>query len=60
MVGYNLQGIARNQRETACLPPDFLLALFFAPEDVGDMFLRNVGLVSTEYTTLYSRRQDSV
>jgi hypothetical protein len=24
---------------------DFLLGLFFHPEDVGDMFLRNVGLI---------------
>jgi hypothetical protein len=34
----------------------FLLGLFFDPEDGGDMFLQNVGLLSMEYTVLYSRR----
>jgi hypothetical protein len=38
---------ARNQREVALLATCFhavpLLALFFYPEDGGDMFLRNVG-----------------
>jgi hypothetical protein len=29
---------------------DFLLGLF-DPEDGGDMFLRNVGLLSTDYMT---------
>jgi hypothetical protein len=28
----------------------FLLELFFDPEDGGDMFLRNVGCNSTDYT----------
>jgi hypothetical protein len=28
----------------------FLLGLFFDPEDRGDMFLRNVGSLSTYYT----------
>jgi hypothetical protein len=31
----------------------FLLGLFFDPEDEGDMFLRNVGWLSTDYTALY-------
>jgi hypothetical protein len=30
--------------------------LFFDPEDGGDMFLRNVGWLSTDYTVLYPRR----
>jgi hypothetical protein len=30
----------------------FLLASFFSPEDIGDMFLRNVGCLSTDYTAL--------
>jgi hypothetical protein len=34
----------------------FLLGLFFDPEDVGDMFLRNVGWLLTDYTALYPRR----
>jgi hypothetical protein len=37
----------------------FLLDLLFDPEDGGDMFLRNVGRLSTEYTALYSRREKS-
>jgi hypothetical protein len=31
-------------------------AYFFVPEDGGDMFLRNVGWHSTDYTALYPRR----
>jgi hypothetical protein len=34
----------------------FLLGLFFRPEDGGDIFLRNVGLILTDYTALYPRR----
>jgi hypothetical protein len=34
----------------------FLLGLFFGPEDEGDMFLRNVGQILTDYTALYPRR----
>jgi hypothetical protein len=34
----------------------FLLDLFFDPEDGGDMFLRNVGCNSTDYTASYVRR----
>jgi hypothetical protein len=36
---------------------DFLLGLFFDPEDGGDIFLRNVGWVSAVYTALYQRRE---
>jgi hypothetical protein len=42
-----------------CFDSGFLLCLFFYPEDGGDMFLRNVGWLSTDYTALYPRRQDS-
>jgi hypothetical protein len=37
----------------------FLLGLFLNPEEGGGMFLRNVGHLSTGYTTLYLRRQNS-
>jgi hypothetical protein len=39
-----------------CFPPAFTIALFFDLEDGGDMFLRNVGSLSTDYTALYPRR----
>jgi hypothetical protein len=42
-----------------CLPPAYLLVLaeiFLDPEDGGDMFLRNVGCISTDYTASHSRR----
>jgi hypothetical protein len=62
----------RNQRE-ACsrilgqtvlpasylLHTGFLLCLFFDTKDGGDMFLRNVGWLSVDYTALYPRRQNS-
>jgi hypothetical protein len=35
----------------------FLLTLFFDPEDGGDMFLINVGWLSTDYTALYRRKE---
>jgi hypothetical protein len=31
----------------------------FDPEDGGDMFLRNIGCLSTDYTALYLRRHKS-
>jgi hypothetical protein len=31
--------------------------LFFDPEDGGDMFLRNVGCLSTDYTVLGQKRE---
>jgi hypothetical protein len=34
----------------------FLVQLIFYPEDGGDMFIRNVGWHSTDYTASYSRR----
>jgi hypothetical protein len=42
-----------------CLPPAYLLVLaeiFFDPEDGGDMFLRNVGCISTDYIASHPRR----
>jgi hypothetical protein len=42
-----------------CFHAGFLLSLFFDPEYGGDMFLRNVGLLSTHYTALYARRRNS-
>jgi hypothetical protein len=45
----------------------FLLDLFFDPEDGGDMFLRNVCCLSTDYTsyipediTLYTHRYENL
>jgi hypothetical protein len=38
---------------------NFLFGLFFDPEDRSDMFLRNVGGLPTDYTTLYQRSQNS-
>jgi hypothetical protein len=46
---------ARNQHE-AGNNASFLLGLFFDPEDVSDMFLRNVGRLSTGYKALNPRR----
>jgi hypothetical protein len=34
----------------------FLLEAFFDREDGGDVFLRNVGRLSTDYMALYPRR----
>jgi hypothetical protein len=39
-----------------CFHAGFFLDLFFDPEDGGDMLLRNVGWLSTDYTALYPRR----
>jgi hypothetical protein len=33
-----------------------LLSLFFDHEDIGNIFFRNVGLLSPDYTALYPRR----
>jgi hypothetical protein len=35
-----------------------LFSFFFEPEDGGDIFLRNIGWLSTDYTVLYLRRQN--
>jgi hypothetical protein len=46
---------ARNEQEVgskqSSLLAGFLLALFFDPKN-GEIFLRNVGYLSTEYTVL--------
>jgi hypothetical protein len=42
-----------------CFHAGFLFALLFDPEDGGDMFLRNVVELSTEYTALYHKREHS-
>jgi hypothetical protein len=34
----------------------FLLGIVFDPEDGGNIFPRNVGSFSTDYTALYPRR----
>jgi hypothetical protein len=39
-----------------CFHSGVLLGLFFDTEVGGDMFLRNVLYLSTDYTDLYSRR----
>jgi hypothetical protein len=41
-----------------CFQSDYLLSLFFDHENGGDMFLRNIGWLSTDYTALYPRRYD--
>jgi hypothetical protein len=43
-----------------CLYGGVLFALFFDLGGGGNMFLRNVGRFSKEYTTLYFRRQNFV
>jgi hypothetical protein len=44
---------------STCLLASLLLGLFFDSEDGGDMFLRNVGWHSTDYTALYPKRWHS-
>jgi hypothetical protein len=39
-----------------CIHTGFLLSLFLDPEDRRDIFPRNVGLFSTDYTALYPTR----
>jgi hypothetical protein len=38
-----------------CFHAGFLLGLFFDPDDGSDMFLRNVGWLSTDYAALYTK-----
>jgi hypothetical protein len=54
-------GTSKLQQSSICCPLHigFLLTLLFEPEDGGDMLLRNVGWLSTDYTLLCSRRQKS-
>jgi hypothetical protein len=48
--------LLRHYGIATCFHAGFLLCLFFDPEDGGDMFLRNAGWLSTDYTALYPRR----
>jgi hypothetical protein len=38
------------------LRADFLFGVRFSPQNWGDIYLRNVGLFSPDYTALYSRK----
>jgi hypothetical protein len=42
-----------------CFHFEFLFRLFFYPEDVGDMFFRNVGWLLTDYRTFFPTRLNS-
>jgi hypothetical protein len=37
----------------------FFLGLFFHTQDGGDIFLRNIDWLSTDYTALYPKRHNS-
>jgi hypothetical protein len=41
------------------LHADFLLGLLLNLQDGGDMFLQNVGRLSSDYTVLYTKTQNS-
>jgi hypothetical protein len=56
LLGYNAVKSVESQL-LACVHVGFLLSLFFDPENGGDIFLRNVGWLSTDFTALYPRRQ---
>jgi hypothetical protein len=58
LLAYNAMYSVEASRASACylLYAGFFLGLSFEPEDGGYMFLRNVGLFSTDYTALFSRR----
>jgi hypothetical protein len=58
LLGYSaVQSVAKQAALLAvCFLADFLLAVFFDPENGGDMFLRNIGWLSTDYTASYARR----
>jgi hypothetical protein len=49
--------IISQARDQLCIPSSFILAflfgLFVDPEDGGDMFPRNIGLLSTYYSHIY-------
>jgi hypothetical protein len=51
---------ATNQQSSAChLLSRWFITLYFEPENGGDMFLRNDCWLSTDYTVLYPREQNS-
>jgi hypothetical protein len=57
----SLQRIRNSHSGDGCYLPHarFLLDSFLHPEDGGDMFLRNVGCLSADYTAFYPRRKNS-
>jgi hypothetical protein len=59
---YVLTAVVMKCSCSACylLHVGFLLGWLFDPEDGGDMFLRNVSWLSTDYTALYLSRQNSL
>jgi hypothetical protein len=53
--------ISQSRSQRCYLPHiDFLLGLFFVPENGGVMFLQNFGWLSTGYTALYPRIHNSL
>jgi hypothetical protein len=52
--------VESQQTLDACFAAGFLFGLFLKPEDVGEMFLQNFGRLSTDYTALYSKVQNSL
>jgi hypothetical protein len=59
-VSYVIPGFLQVNYSACCmLHADFLLGLLFNPGDRGDMLLRNVGWLLSDYTLLYPRRQSS-
>lgn len=56
----NQHETSNNRSSTYCLlHAGVLFGLFFAAEDEGSMLFRNVGGFSADYTSLYSRSQNS-
>jgi hypothetical protein len=58
LLGYNTLYSGENQRtfRTSSLRlASLLLGLLFDPKDTGDIFLRNVCLLSSDYMALYPR-----
>jgi hypothetical protein len=55
-----LWGLRFSQSPSACYLSNtgFFSGLFFDPEDGGEIFLRNVSWISTDYTTLYPGRKN--
>jgi hypothetical protein len=60
LLGYNAVWSVESQpmlkQVASSFHAGFLLGLFLDPEDGGDMFLRNVGWLSSDYTALCPRR----
>jgi hypothetical protein len=55
----NLHISESGRQKRNCFHSSFLRGVFFDPEYGGDIFLRNMGLLLTEFTALYPRRQNS-